>query len=113
MAVFRQRVLEVDDPNVLRRRFYGESVHIRLAEVTDAICQAVVDLPFVDQLAERTERDITITLDDLAAHNPDIVRALVGAGADVLFVEEVKQSMEQLYMDILEREDAQAAGEGA
>ena len=105
VAVFRKKILEVDDPDVLRRRFYGESVRIRLRRVDETICQAITELPFVDKIDQRSDDSITINLDDLASHNPDIVRCLVAAGADVLFVEELKQSMEQLYMDILAAAD--------
>jgi hypothetical protein len=51
----------------------------------------------------RTQHSLTVVLDDFATHNPDLVRALVQAGADVLFVTERKTSLEQLYLDILER----------
>ncbi len=52
---------------------------------------------------------LIVTLDDPERHNPDIVRALVGAGADIQFVGELRYSLEDVYLQLM-KDDAPAAG---
>ena len=47
------------------------------------------------------ENGLVIHLDDPEAHNPDILRALVGAGADVQFVGELRHSLEDVYLQLM------------
>jgi ABC-2 type transport system ATP-binding protein len=47
------------------------------------------------------EDKLLVNLDDPEVHNPDIVRALVGAGADVQFVGELRHSLEDVYLQLV------------
>ena len=42
-----------------------------------------------------------VTLDNPETRNPEIVRALVGAGADVQFVGELRHSLEEVYLQLV------------
>ena len=42
-----------------------------------------------------------VTLDDPEAHNPEIVRLLVEAGADIQFVGELRHSLEDVYLRLV------------
>ena len=103
LAIFRRRVLKLDDPDELRRSMYGESIRITLREVSDGIIDALEALPFVDH-AERQDdpNQLVIALDNLTEHNPDIVRTIVEAGGDVIFIAEEKTSLEKVYLDVLD-----------
>ncbi len=43
-------------------------------------------------------------LDDPEADNPQIVRALVAAGADLQFVGELRHSLEEIYLQLVKNE---------
>ena len=45
--------------------------------------------------------------------NPAIIAALVGAGAQIRFVEQEEASLERVYMDLLEDESDEASDEEA
>ncbi|HMT21158.1 MAG TPA: multidrug ABC transporter ATP-binding protein, partial [Promineifilum sp.] len=51
--------------------------------------------------AEAAEGRLILTLDDPEAANPDIIRALVGAGADIQFVGELRYSLEDVYLQLV------------
>jgi len=103
LAIFRRRLLKLDDPNELRRTMYGESIRITLREVNEAIITALEDLPFVEHAQRQDDpNELVISLDNLEHHNPDIVRAIVAAGGDVIFIAEEKTSLEQVYLDVLD-----------
>jgi ABC-2 type transport system ATP-binding protein len=47
------------------------------------------------------DNKLLVTLEDPEAHNPDILRVLVGEGADVQFVGELRHSLEDVYMQLV------------
>jgi ABC-2 type transport system ATP-binding protein len=104
IAFFKRRVLEIDAPDVLRKRLYGEAVRVRLREVTEEILAAVRALEFVREIRAE-ENEIVVRLDDVEARDPELVRALVRVNADVVFVQPELESLEQVYLDVIERED--------
>jgi hypothetical protein len=54
---------------------------------------------------------LVITLADPAAQNPAIVRTLVEQGAAVQFVNEVKHSLEDVYLSLIHNGGQGAGGE--
>ena len=51
--------------------------------------------------AKVVENKIVLTVDDPETHNPEIVRALVGAGAQIRFVGELRHSLEDVYFQLV------------
>jgi ABC-2 type transport system ATP-binding protein len=47
-----------------------------------------------------------ISLDDPLARNPGIVRALVEQGAQVQFVDELRHSLEDVYLSLIHNDSA-------
>ncbi|MFZ6029119.1 MAG: ABC transporter ATP-binding protein [Chloroflexota bacterium] len=100
VGVFKSRLLVVDSPANLRRQLFGRKVVFHLRIASDAAVAAVRALPFTSEV-KAVENKLLVTLDDPEAHNPDIVRALVAAGADVQFVGELRHSLEDVYLQLL------------
>lgn len=103
IGVIRQRLICVDTPARLRERLYGRSVQVRLRAVGPEHLAVVRALPFVQEV-HADGPTLSIRLDDPEAHNPQLVRALVQAGADVQYVEPVEHSLERVYFDLLAQE---------
>jgi len=101
VGVIKQRLIRVDTPEALRRGLYGQSVLIRLLEVTPALIAAVEALPFVKSVSQ-IDSQLRVALDEPEAQNPAVVRALVEAGGAVQFVEKEEHSLEQVYFDLME-----------
>ncbi len=104
VGVIRQRLIRVDTPANLRHSLYGRSVRVRLRGVSPGLAATIEALPFV-RSATPLNGGLRIALDDPEAHNPELVRALVAAGADILYVEEEEHSLEQVYFDLLREGD--------
>ncbi|HNT76578.1 MAG TPA: ABC transporter ATP-binding protein [Anaerolineae bacterium] len=100
IGVFKTRMLVMDTPARLRSQLFGRRVVFHLRQADDAMAAAVARLPFV-QAAQTVENKVLVTLDDPEVHNPDIVRALVGLGADVQFVGELRRSLEDVYLQLM------------
>ena len=100
VAVFKTHLHVVDTPGKLRRQVYGRQVAFHLRGAADSFLPLVQGLPFVNQ-AEASEGKLVLALDEPEARNPEIIRALVGAGADIQFVGELRYSLEDVYLQLM------------
>ena len=100
VAVINQRLVSVDTPSRLRQTLYGHSVLIRMRIVSPAHLAKARSLPFVEA-AEQTADGLSVKLRDPEENNPQLIRALLSAGADIQFVEEVSHSLESVYFDLM------------
>lgn len=102
IAVIKQRLIRVDTPARLRQQLYGRGVLVRLRTIAPQYVAAVEALPFVHEVRHTDADDsLSLKVDDPEANNPQLVRALVAAGADVQFVEETEHSLESVYFDLM------------
>ena len=102
IGVFKTRLLVVDSPANLRASVFGRKVvfHLRLAD--ERMARQIQELPFVRE-ATVMENKLIVTLEDPESHNPDILRLLVNAGADVQFVGELRHSLEEVYLQLVQK----------
>jgi ABC-2 type transport system ATP-binding protein len=100
IAVFKTRLLVLDTPANLRSQLFGRRVVFHLAKADEKLALTVGGLPFVRE-AKMVENKLLVNLDDPEAHNPEIIRVLVGAGADIQFVGELRHSLEDVYLQLV------------
>ena len=104
VALFNQRLITVGDPQGLREELYGRRTVVHLVDPRRGL-EDELRLPFVKSI-ERLENKLIIGLEDPDRENPALVRRLVELGADVQFVNELRVSLEDLYLDLMEDGDA-------
>jgi ABC-2 type transport system ATP-binding protein len=101
IALIQRTLIRVDTPTGLRQSLYGNTVSIQMQAPADpAQMAALQKLPFV-QHVQPVDEGLLVQVDDPRAHNPALIRALVEAGAEILYVEEVEHSLEAVYFDLL------------
>lgn len=100
IGVMKQRLIQVDTAENLRRQLYGRRVVVRMRTVTDAHIATLKPLPFIKNV-EREANQLALTVDDPDAATPAIVRALVHAGGDIQSIGEEKHSLEQVYLNLV------------
>jgi ABC-2 type transport system ATP-binding protein len=100
IGVFKTRLLVVDTPGRLRTQLFGRKVVFHLRQADETMAQAVRQIPAVDDV-QVMDNKLVVALDDPEAHNPEIVRLLVGLGADVRFVGELRRSLEDVYLQLI------------
>ncbi len=100
VALFKSRLLTVGDPQSLKEKMYGRRTVVHLAEPKQGIEEAL-NLPFITQ-TEWVDGRLLVSLSDPETENPILVRKLVELGAHVQFVSELKVSLEDLYLDLME-----------
>jgi ABC-2 type transport system ATP-binding protein len=100
IAVFKTRLLVLDTPANLRSQLFGRRVVFHLAKADENLAATVGALPFVRE-AKAVDNKLVVNLDDPEAHNPEIIRVLVGAGANIQFVGELRHSLEDVYLQLV------------
>ena len=104
IGVFKTQLLALDTPQKLRSQLFGRKVVFHLLRADPALEKLASALPFVTN-ARLVDNKLVITLDDPDIHNPEIIRKLVGAGADIQFVGELRHSLEDVYMQLVKNVD--------
>ena len=100
IGIFKSHLIEVDTPENLREKLYGRKVVFHLVEMKPQFLSVVTQLDFV-QSSEVVDNKLVVGLDDPELHNPAIVDSLVEAGAKIQFVGEVRQRLEDVYLELV------------
>jgi len=100
IAVFDTQLRVVDTPNGLRRQLYGRQVVIHLVQVREQEAALIRSMEFIEKV-EVVKNKLVVTLSDPEIYNPQIIRRLVEAGAEIQFVGEVKHSLEDIYLQLV------------
>ncbi len=100
VGVFKTRLLVVDTPSNLRTSVFGRKVVFHLRSADEGMAVALQKLPFIKEV-KAVENKLLVSLDNPEQHNPDVIRALVGIGADVQFVGELRHSLEDVYLQLV------------
>jgi ABC-2 type transport system ATP-binding protein len=100
IGVFKTHLLVVDSPTNLRSQLFGRRVVFHLSETNETLAASIRTLPFVRE-AKAIDNKLVVNLDDPETHNPEIIRKLVEAGADIQFVGELRHSLEDVYLQLV------------
>lgn len=110
IGIFKSRLIEVDTPENLRKKLFGRKVVFHLREIDPQWVDALRELEGVHELQIK-ENKLVIGMDNPEALNPMIIRSLVQSGADLLFVGELRHSLEEIYLQTMrETEEEEVAG---
>ena len=98
----RGTLLEVDTPAGLRRHGRAASVRVDLvgARRAPSFLDMLANLPFV-AAARAEDGALLVEVGDPRGDNPELVRALVDAGARIVGVREEALTLEQVYLDMV------------
>jgi ABC-2 type transport system ATP-binding protein len=104
IAVFKTHLLVLDSPSNLRSQIFGRKVIFHLRQADSKYIQLLQSQPYIKD-ARILDNKIIITLDDPDQYNPEIIRLLVGSGADIQFVGELRHSLEDVYLQLIKSTD--------
>ena len=100
IGVLRTRLLAVGAPDELASRYFGRATLIQLREVRPEHLQAVRSMPNVLDVRQE-DSSLIVDVADPKRDNPAIVSKLVSLGADIAYVEDVKRSLEEIYLKLI------------
>ena len=105
IAVIHTRLLALDTAESLRRRFFRRKVMVELQSPDPNVLAAVRTLSFVQEATEEGTR-LSVDLMDSERNRPDLVKAIVEAGGKVITVSEEQYTLEQVYLRLMDEENA-------
>ncbi len=111
IGVMRGHLLALDTPAALRARLFGQHVRLQIANLTETLCQVAAGLPFVRE-ARLAEGALLVDVADPERDNPALVAALVGAGAQIQYVQPALASLEDVYLQLVHNGTTLEGGEG-
>jgi ABC-2 type transport system ATP-binding protein len=106
IAVFKSRLRVVDSPAGLRKQLYGRQVVFHLSQPGSSQLPLVEKLPYVTR-AEAVDNKLVLSIDEPERDNPQLIRQLVEAGAGIQFVGELRHSLEDIYLQLVNDEDSE------
>lgn len=101
IGVFKTRLLVVDTPSNLRNSVFGRKVVFHLRTVDETLASLVRKLNFVRDV-KIVDNKMLVTLEDPESGNPEILRILIKSGADVQYVGELRHSLEDVYLQLVQ-----------
>ncbi len=103
VALFKTRLVKVGEPAALRDEMYGRRTVVHLANYRDGL-EDQISLPFVRGV-EVLDGKLIVTLDNPDTDNPALVKRLIEMGGEVQYVNELRVSLEDMYLDLMEGND--------
>lgn len=100
IAVFNTRLRVVDTPSGLRKGLYGRQVVFHLGESPEPYKPVLESLPFIKGM-DIVDNKLVLAMDEPEKQNPELIRRLVEAGAQIQFVGEVRHSLEDIYLQLV------------
>lgn len=104
VGIFKQSLLALDSPANLRQKLFGRKVVFHLGGVNPQWLPSINAVGGVSSV-EQLENKLVVALASPEKTNPLITRLLVEQGADIQFIGEVRQSLEQVYLEMLHGEN--------
>ena len=108
IGVFRSRLLHLGAPAQLRTGLFGTGTQVRVVGDAARWLETVRALSFVQDVTA-SESTLSVSLGHPDEQNPELVRALVEAGAPIRAVEPTSHSLEEVYLELVEHEPEAAA----
>jgi ABC-2 type transport system ATP-binding protein len=106
VAIMNTNLQLIGRPDELRERLFTRALEVRVHAPLNDPTTVFADLPGVDGW-QQTPSGYTLAVSDPDIAAPDVVRALVAAGADILSIAESCHSLEDVYLQLID-EDVEA-----
>ena len=106
VAILNTTLRMIGRPDELRAQLFTRSLDVRIRALLDdpaTLFGAVSDI----ERWEQAPSGYTLTVADPEIAAPQVARALVGAGADILSIAESRHSLEDVYLELID-EDVEA-----
>ena len=103
IAVLHTRLLALDTPAQLRRRFFRRQIIVQLEAAEAKVTEKVKELAFVQEVREEGSQ-LILELTDSEGNRPELVKAIVEAGGRVIGVSEKQYPLEEVYLRLIREE---------
>jgi len=103
IAVLHTRLLALDTPAQLRRRFFRRQIVVQLEAADAKVTETVEKLHFVQEVHQEGSQ-LILELTNSEQNRPELVKAIVEAGGRVIGVSEKQYPLEEVYLRLIREE---------
>ncbi|HEX4218942.1 MAG TPA: ABC transporter ATP-binding protein [Acidimicrobiales bacterium] len=107
VAILNTSLRLIGRPDELREQLFTKTLAVRTRTPLADPDSVFSGLPGVESWALDPSGTYSLTVSDSSLAAPAVARALVGAGADILTIAESRQSLEDVYLELID-EDVEA-----
>jgi ABC-2 type transport system ATP-binding protein len=108
VAILNTTLRSIGRPEELRDQLFAKTLAIKTAAPLRDPAKVFGDLPGVDGWRPDGRAGYQLAVSDPKAAAPAATRALVAAGADVLSIAESRHSLEDVYLELIDKHDPAA-----
>jgi ABC-2 type transport system ATP-binding protein len=106
IAILSTTLRAIGPPKQLRDELFAKSLAVRTRAPLAEPNRVFTGLPCVDSWHSDGVAGYLLAVSDPELAAPDVVRALVAAGADVLSIGEARHSLEEVYLELVNESEA-------
>jgi len=99
IGILNTKLMVVGAPETLMESLRGRRISVKLVQVNEAIVAALARLGLQKVTIEGN--DLVIDVKDPEKENPGIVEAIIKAGGKVLFVNDLRPTLEDVYLKLV------------
>lgn len=104
VAILNTTMRLVGRPDELRARLFTTGVEFRLRAALADPAAVLAGVPGVEGWEAQPPSSYRVTVSDPDTAAPELARALVHAGADILSIGELRHSLEDVYLELVDEE---------
>lgn len=102
VAVIKNRLLAIDTPGALKRQSFSRTVVFHLAKIEGINLKDIQDFQYVKTADIRNDA-LVLEVDSPEENNPDIANYLMSKGFRIQFIGEIRRSLEDVYLSIVDK----------
>lgn len=102
VAVVRNRLLAIDSPAALKNQAFRRTIVFHIENIQGLALDEIEDMDFVNS-ARISKGSLVLEVDSPEQNNPDITNFLVKKGFRIQFIGEIRRSLEDVYLSIVEK----------
>jgi ABC-2 type transport system ATP-binding protein len=106
IAILKTKLVAVDSPKNLERSLYNRKTIVHLDSVNGSVVAAVQKLDAVKNV-RISDNKLILDIDNPEKENPEVVRAIVGAGGNIQYVTELRSTLEDVYLKLIREASVQ------
>jgi ABC-2 type transport system ATP-binding protein len=101
VAILNTTLRLIGRPDELRKRLFSSTLDVRIRAPLDNADRVFAGLPGVESWELDQSGAYVLTVSDPSIATPEVARALIAAGADLLFLGESRHSLEDVYLELI------------
>lgn len=102
VAVVKNRLLAIDNPSSLKKKAFNRSVVFHLSKTEGLNLEEIEKNQYV-KTARIVKDSLVLEVESPEENNPELVRYLVNKGYDIQFIGEIRHSLEDVYLSIVDK----------